>query len=61
MTTEVPFLKCSISKLGAFSLGEAGKYFFHNLRSKEEDTEHSQKLKSLEGHTAVSLCKCHLN
>lgn len=53
MTTEVPLLKCSISKLGAFNLGEVGKYFFHNLHSKEEDTEHFQKLEPLEGHTDV--------
>lgn len=60
VTSEVPLLECSISKLEAFRLGEIKKYFFHNVHSKE-DTEHSQKLEPLEGHTAVLFCECHLN
>lgn len=60
VTTEVRFLECSISKLEVFSLGEVRKYFFHNLQSKE-DTEHSRKLQSREGHNEVLLCECHLN
>lgn len=60
VTSEVPLLGCSISKLEAFSLGEVTKYFFHNVHSKE-GTEHSQKLEPLEGHTAMLFCECHLN
>lgn len=57
MTTEVPLLECSISKLEAFSLGGVRKYFFHHVHSKE-DTEHSQKLEPLDEHTAMLLWEC---